>query len=118
GEAFEFAPHPLDDMGIEIGGVEGFTGTPCGKTDKADRIAIGFVHLSELETAYHHLAGVNLPAACSMAWAVLNSVSSSNGLPMSCRPSGRPLPSSPAGTERPGRPAMLTVMVKTSCRYI
>ena len=37
---------------------------------------------------------------------------------MSWRPSGRPWPSSPAGTAMPGRPAMFTVTVKTSLRYM
>ena len=35
-------PHPLDDIRIEIAVVEGVTGTPCRKTDEADRIAVGF----------------------------------------------------------------------------
>lgn len=34
---------------------------------KADRKTVGFLHLSQRKFAYHHLAGVNLPAACSMA---------------------------------------------------
>ncbi len=46
---------------------------------------------------YHHLVGVKRPAACSITWAVLKRVSSSNGLPISCRPSGRPLWSTTAG---------------------
>ena len=47
-----------------------------------------------------------------------NSVSSSNGRPMTCRPSGSPSADKPAGTAMPGRPAMLTVTVNTSLRYI
>ena len=34
--------------------------------------------------------GRNRPAACSMTWPSANSLSSSNGRPMSCRPSGSP----------------------------
>ena len=37
---------------------------------------------------------------------------------MSCSPSGRPWLSRPAGTEIAGKPAILTVTVNTSLRYI
>ena len=57
-------------------------------------------------------------AASSMTWAARNSVPSSNGLPMSCSPSGVPCDDSPPGTEMPGRPARFTVTVNTSFRYI
>ena len=40
--------------------------------------------------AHHHLAGVNRPAACSITSPSENSVSSSNGRPINCRPSGNP----------------------------
>src|SRR6476620_1648672 len=67
---------------------------------------------------HHHLAGVKRPAACSITSPSENSVSSSNGRPISCRPSGRPCASLPAGTAMPGSPAMFTVTVKMSLRYI
>ena len=47
-----------------------------------------------------------------------NSVASSNGLPISCSPSGVPSRERPAGTEMPGSPAMFTVTVKMSSRYM
>src|SRR5262245_2244807 len=58
------------------------------------------------------------PADASITRPVRNSVSSSNGLPINCSPSGVPSDESPAGTEIPGRPAMFTVTVKMSLRYI
>ena len=67
---------------------------------------------------HHHFGGVNRPAACSTTSPSENSVSSSNGRPISCRPSGKPCASLPAGTAMPGRPAMFTVTVKMSLRYI
>ena len=63
-------------------------------------------------------SGLNNPAACSMTAPSANNVSSSNGRPIICRPSGRPCASSPPGTEMPGSPAMFTVTVKMSLRYI
>src|SRR5207237_71074 len=66
----------------------------------------------------HHLGGVKRPAACSITSPSENSVSSSKGRPISCRPSGRPCASLPAGTAMPGSPAMFTVTVKMSLRYI
>src|SRR6476620_7720415 len=60
----------------------------------------------------------NGPAASSIARATRNSVSSSNGLPISCKPSGVPSLDSPAGTLMPGNPAIFTVTVKMSLRYI
>ena len=68
--------------------------------------------------AYHHFCGVKCPAACSITAPSANSVSSANGRPTSCRPSGRPCASRPLGTEIPGSPAMFTVTVKMSLRYI
>src|ERR1700682_2751071 len=73
---------------------------------------------SEIRDAHHHLGGVNRPAACSRTSPSENSVSSSNGRPISCSPSGRPWASLPAGTAIPGNPAMFTVTVKMSLRYI
>src|SRR5512135_2141937 len=58
------------------------------------------------------------PAASSITRAVRSKVSSSNGLPISCNPSGVPSDDRPAGTLMPGSPAMLTVTVKMSFRYI
>src|SRR5262245_14621731 len=58
------------------------------------------------------------PAASSIARPTRNSVSSSNALPMSWSPSGVPSEDSPAGTLMPGRPAIFTVTVKMSLRYI
>ena len=67
----------------------------------------------------HQRSGtVKRPAASSIAFAARNSVASSNGLPMSCSPSGVPSLESPAGTEMPGSPAMFTVTVKMSSRYM
>jgi hypothetical protein len=40
---------------------------PCRKTNEADRFTVGLGYGSNFETAYHHFAGVNLPAACSIA---------------------------------------------------
>src|SRR3569833_2364107 len=68
---------------------------------------------------YHHRSGANsLEADRSMTRPAANSVSSSKGLPITCNPSGRPDASLPAGTAMPGRPAMFTVTVKMSLRYI
>src|SRR5579859_4829623 len=67
---------------------------------------------------HHHLPGVKRPAACSTIAPSVNSVSSSNGRPINCKPSGRPWPSVPAGTAMPGNPAMFTVTVKMSFKYI
>src|SRR5258707_12978317 len=72
----------------------------------------------EIGHAHHHLGGVKRPAACSITSPSENSVSSSNGRPISCRPSGNPCESFPAGTAMPGSPAMFTVTVKMSLRYI
>src|ERR1035437_4489095 len=67
----------------------------------------------------HQLAGLWLnPAACSIARPARKTVASSKALPISCRPSGNPLSVRPAGTASPGRPARLTVTVKTSFRYM
>src|SRR5690606_26084727 len=67
---------------------------------------------------YHHGVGEKSVAALrSMTRPAANNVSSSNGRPMICRPSGRPRASLPAGTAIPGRPAMFTVTVKMSLRY-
>src|SRR5271170_3484022 len=67
----------------------------------------------------HHGSGSAVrPPDCSIVSPSANSVSSSNGRPMSCSPSGRPSLERPAGATSPGRPAMLTVTVKTSLRYI
>ena len=60
---------------------------------------------------YHHLSGENRPAASSITWPNANSVSSSNGRPMSWSPSGNPSAESPPGTEIPGSPARFTVTV-------
>src|SRR5665213_2557845 len=57
---------------------------------------------------------VERPADCSMTSPSENKVSSSNGRPITCKPSGSPSAESPAGATRPGRPAMFTVTVKTS----
>src|SRR5260370_42010910 len=77
------------------------------------------VHVKpRLARNYHHLSGEKCPAACSSTRPSENKVSSSNGRPISCSPSGSPLRSSPAGTEMPGRPAMFTVTVNTSFKYI
>src|SRR6185312_11519656 len=74
---------------------------------------IGFGH------CHHHLSGAkSTPRERSITRPAANRVSSSNGRPMSCRPSGRPAASLPAGTAMPGRPAMFTVTVKMSLRYI
>ena len=53
---------------------------------------------------YHHRSGVNRPAACSITPPSENSVSSSNGRPISCRPSGRPCAVEP-GRHRDARQA-------------
>ena len=52
----------------------------------------------------HHVSGVNRPAASSITWPSENSVSSSNGRPISCKPErqalrrrARPAPRCPAG---------------------
>src|SRR4029078_13461561 len=67
----------------------------------------------------HQASGaVKRPAAVSMACAVRNSVASSNGFRFSCSPSGGPSDDNRAGTEMPGRPAILTVTVKMSSRYM
>src|SRR5208337_2416111 len=58
------------------------------------------------------------PAAASIAALTANTVSSSNGRPITCSPSGSPFASSPAGTLIPGTPAMLAGTVNTSLRYI
>ena len=58
------------------------------------------------------------PAASSSTPAARSTVASSNGRPISCRPSGSPSADSPAGTEMPGRPARLAGTVNTSFRYI
>ena len=77
------------------------------KTGKAERLA------------HHQACGcVMRPAASSMTLASEKSVSSSKGRPMSCRPSGKPSADNPPGTARPGKPAIFTVTVKTSLRYI
>src|SRR5262249_16199244 len=69
--------------------------------------------------ASHQRSGTaKRPAASSITWPTRNSVASSNGLPISCRPNGVIPEESPAGTEMPGRPAMFTVTVKMSLRYI
>src|SRR5271155_541384 len=68
--------------------------------------------------AHHGSGSVVRPADCSIVSPSANRVSSSNGRPMSCRPSGRPSLERPAGATSPGKPAMLTVTVKTSLRYI
>ena len=73
---------------------------------------------NERLSSHHQRSGENRPAACSITAPSENSVSSANGLPISCKPSGRPCASRPLGTEMPGRPAMFTVTVKTSLRYI
>src|SRR5262245_12675267 len=71
------------------------------------------------EPQAHQRSGTgNRPAASSMAWPARNSVASSNGLPISCKPNGVPSEERPAGTEMPGTPAMLAVTVKMSLRYI
>src|SRR5579872_3302468 len=57
-------------------------------------------------------------AARSNAAPTASTVSSSNGLPITCNPSGKPLASSPAGTDMPGTPAMLAGTVNTSFKYI
>src|SRR5258708_18175690 len=75
-------------------------------------------HRSPPARRHHHFSGVHRPAAASITAPSENKVSSSHGRPINCRPSGRPSESSPAGTERPGRPAMFTVTVNTSLRYI
>src|SRR5262245_30800344 len=68
---------------------------------------------------HHQASGAGvMPAASSITWPARNTVSSSNDRPMICSPSGRPSFEKPAGTEIPGRPAMLTVTVKMSLRYI
>jgi hypothetical protein len=53
-----------------------------------------------------------------MTWPSENKVSSPNGRPISCSAIGSPWPSTPAGTAMPGSPAMFTVTVKMSLRYI
>src|SRR5260221_14043756 len=72
---------------------------------------------SEFRHLHHHLTGVKRPAACSTTSPSENSVSSSNGRPISCRPSGRPCASLPAGTANPRKPALFTVTVKNSVIY-
>src|SRR5690606_34148734 len=68
---------------------------------------------------HHHFAGARSSAALfSITRPAANRVSSSNGRPISCSPSGSPEASLPAGTAMPGSPAMLTVTVNTSLRYI
>src|SRR5437879_1916276 len=57
------------------------------------------LEFGERHRLYHHACGVNRPAACSITSAAENSVSSSNGRPMSCNPSGSPPADKPAGTE-------------------
>src|SRR5262245_20550565 len=71
-----------------------------------------------IESYHHHRSGANRPAACSTTWPSENNVSSSKGRPMSWSPSGRPSADRPPGTEMPGSPAMFTVTVNTSLRYI
>src|ERR1700754_3637566 len=79
-----------------------------------DEFRCGRVH-----AALHQLAGLFRNwAASSSARPVRSTVPSSNALPISCSPSGKPLSARPAGTESPGRPARLTVTVKTSFRYM
>src|SRR5882724_1382033 len=50
---------------------------------------------SKMELHAHHFGGVNRPAACSITSPRENSVSSSNGRPISCSPSGSPSTSLP-----------------------
>src|SRR3546814_10610117 len=52
-------------------------------------------------------------AAFSRLRPARSSTASSNGLPLSCRPSGRPSLFRPAGTDMPGRPARFTGPVNT-----
>ena len=67
---------------------------------------------------YHHRCGRKCPADCSMTAPTANKVSSSNGRPITCKPKGSPCASRPLGTEMPGRPAIFTVTVNMSFRYI
>src|SRR5882724_5322658 len=60
---------------------------------------------------------VSKPIACSSAWPVRKSVFSENCGPINCRPTGRPS-DRPHGIERPGSPAMLGGIVRTSVRYM
>jgi hypothetical protein len=64
-------------------GMPGIAAHPRRKSDLGDRALVGGRHQPDGKVRYHHFAGENVPAACSMTCAVLNSVSSSNGLPMS-----------------------------------
>src|SRR5690606_10166220 len=67
----------------------------------------------------HQSAGFAVKAAASSSTPeTRNMVSSSNGRPITCRPSGSPSFDKPAGSERPGSPARLAGTVKTSLRYI
>src|SRR5262245_46459929 len=79
----------------------------------------GLAFDADLPPALHQLCGAGaMPAASSITWPARSTVSSSNALPMICSPSGSPVLDDPAGTTMPGRPAMLTVTVKMSLRYI
>src|SRR5262249_30004027 len=93
--------------GGELGGKQTVKGDqdlpPVATTDKSRHL---------------HGCGLNWPAACSTMLASENSVSSSKGRPISCNPSGSSCASRPAGTAIPGSPAMFTVTVNTSFRYI
>lgn len=55
-----------DHMRIAIAILEGAACGPCGEADGTDRFVVGGDYRSDREIRYHHLAGVNLPAACSM----------------------------------------------------
>src|SRR5512135_1349472 len=92
--------HADDDFPVGLGALDQFSGA--------------LTH-----AALHQFAGLaENDAAISIARAARRMVASSNAFPMNCSPSGRPLAVNPAGTEMPGRPARLTVTVKTSFRYI
>ena len=61
---------------------------------------------------------LNPPASHSKWPAALKRTGSENRGPISCRPTGRPLPSNPHGTEIAGTTAMFTVTVQPSAAYI
>src|SRR5690349_22027386 len=64
---------------------------------------LGFCHSY---AAFASVCGTALKAAAfSNAWAALNTVSSSNGLPKICRPNGKPSADRPVGSAMPGIPA-------------
>src|SRR5580704_14899398 len=84
----------------------------------SQRRSVAFSRCNCAGLRYHQRVGSKRPAACSMTAPSENSVSSSKGRPINCRPSGKPCRSMAPGTEIPGSPAMFTVTVKMSFKYI